>query len=63
MGFVYEWWPGAMLPKAQERARTGELSGAEYYVLFEAEKKSCWREGSEKMGLEFPARGSYYNFS
>ena len=53
-GLVYEWWPGVMLPKAQEKARTGELSGSEYYVLLEAEKNSCWRDGSEKMGFEFP---------
>lgn len=53
-GLVYEWSPGVMLPKAQEKARTGELSGSEYFVLLEAEKNSCWREGSEKMGFDFP---------
>ena len=51
---VYEWWPGVMLPKAQEKARTGELSGSEYINLLEAEKNSCWREGSEQMGFDCP---------
>lgn len=53
-GLAYEWWPGVLLPEAQEKARTGELSGSEYYVLLEAAKTSCWTEGSNKMGFEIP---------
>jgi len=53
-GLAYEWWPAVMLPEAQEKNRAGELSGTEYYDLFEAAVSSCWREGSDEMGFEIP---------